>query len=217
MRTNKVIPSKPSVAVVCDGECESWYVQMLRRNESSLGVTLKPELPQKKKLKDLFEKVQDLAKYYDKVFWIVDYDVINSETKIAKKGTETPRQVFKKYVETIKKEHNNVVVIVNNPCLEFWLLLHFEQTGKFFETCEKAGQQLKKYLPNYEKTQKFYTKQDNDIYLQLKPRLATALANANKLKSFSLENPDQAISQMHLFFESNEIKKIFESEVKVHE
>jgi hypothetical protein len=152
------------------------------------------------------------------VFWILDYDVINSETRIAKKGEESPQQELKKYLLTLKKkEYENVVVIINNPCLEFWLLLHFEQTGKYFDTCEKAGKQLKKHLQDYEKTQKFYTKQDNDIYLRLKPYLKTALANAKKLKSFDLDNPDQALSQMHLFFESTKIKKILPSEEKAQQ
>jgi hypothetical protein len=214
MRTSKAILSKPSVAVVCDGECESWYVQMLRRNEPSLGVTLKPEIPQKKKRKELFERVKELSKHYDKVFWVVDYDAINSEEKDAKKGEESPGQEFKKFVQALEKQHDNVVVIVNSPCLEFWLLLHFEETGKFFDLCEKAAKQLKKYLPDYEKSAKYYTKQDKDIYLRLKPHLKAALANSKKLKAFDLDNPDQAMSQMHLFFESDEIKKILEAEPK---
>lgn len=210
MRNSKPvpIPTTPRIAVLCEGECESWYVQMLHRNEPSLGVAPKPEIPQKKKRKELFERVKELANHYDKVFWIVDYDAINSEERVAKKGTETPRQEFKKYVQMLEKEYNNVVVIVNNPCLEFWLLLHFEETGRFFDTCDKAARQLKKYLPDYEKTAKFYTKKDKDIYLRLKPRMKNALAHSKKLKKINFDSPDQAISQMYLFFESEEIKKV---------
>lgn len=87
MRKNRAIPfgNKIKFAIIVDGDCESWYFQMLRRNEKGINVDLKPEIPQKKKLKEQFEKVIEQSKHYDKVFWIVDYDVINSETTLAKK------------------------------------------------------------------------------------------------------------------------------------
>ncbi len=213
MRKHRLIPfeTKVKFAIIVDGECESWYFQMLSRNEKSIRADLKPEIPQKKKLKQQFDKVVELSKHYDKVFWIVDYDVISSETRLAKRGTETPEQAFNKYIQIIGKKYSNVVIIINNPCLEFWLLLHFETTGRYFENCEDATRQLKKHLPDYEKTRKYYTKQDNDIYLRLKPILKNAIANASKLKPFDLNNPNTAITQMHYFFATQEIKAILHS------
>lgn len=212
MRKNRAIPfsNKIKFAIIVDGDCESWYFQMLRRNEKGINVDLKPEIPQKKKLKEQFEKVIEQSKHYDKVFWIVDYDVINSEATLAKKGTETASQEFKKYVNLLEKEHKNVIVIINNPCLEFWILLHFEATGKYFDNCEGAFKQLKKHLPDYEKTSKYFTKQDSDIYLKLKPKLKTAIANAKKLKAFDLDNPKMAITQMQLLYETDELKSIID-------
>lgn len=212
MRKNRTIPfaNKIKFAIVVDGDCESWYFQMLRRNEKGINVDLKPEIPQKKKLKEQFEKVTEQSKHYDKVFWIVDYDVINSETASAKKGTETASQELKRYITQLAKKYKNVVVIINNPCLEFWLLLHFESTGRYFDDCESALKQLKKHLPDYEKTSKYFTKQDNDIYLKLKPNLKTAIANAKKLKAFDLDNPQTAMSQMQFLFETDELKSVID-------
>lgn len=181
---------------------------MLSRNEKGIRVDLKPEIPQKKKLKDQYDKVIEQSKHYDKVFWIVDLDVINSESNLKKKGTETPIREFEKYVTYLAKNHNNVIVIINNPCLEFWLLLHFEATGKYYSNCESAADQLKKHWPTYAKTEKFYIKQGNDIYLNLKPKLKTAIANAKKLKAFDLNNPAMAMAQMHFLFETDELKEI---------
>lgn len=213
MRKNRAIPfsNKIKFVIIVDGNCESWYFQMLRRNEKDINVDLKPEIPQKKKLKEQFEKVIEQSKYYDKVFWVVDYDVINNETELAKKGTETASQAFKKYVTQLEKNYKNVIVIINNPCLEFWILLHFETTGKYFDNCEGVSKQLKKYLPDYEKTSKYFTKQDNDIYLKLKPKLKTAIANAKKLSAFDLDNPKNAMAQMQLLFETDELKTILET------
>jgi hypothetical protein len=211
MRRINTIPfkSKPRFAVVVDGECEVWYLQMLKRNESSIVVNIEPKIPQRKRLSEQFEKVIELSEEYTKVFWIVDFDAIAIETKGAKVGSKTSTQLFIEYRNKISKKYKNIIVIVNNPCLEFWLLLHYEKTTKYFDTCQGAEKQLAKYLKDYEKTQKYYTKQGNDIYLRLKPLLSQALLNAKALKSFDAENPNKAMSEMQLFFETKEFGQLF--------
>ena len=214
MRRIRPIPfkSKPKFAFVVDGECESWYIQMLKRNERSLNVHLKPEIPQKKKLFDQFEKVINLANDYDKVFWIIDLDVITSETRLANKGTKTALQEFKEYYNEINEKYKGIIIIIiNNPCLEYWILLHFETTSKYFDTCEGVTRQLKRYLADYEKTRSFYTKQDNDIYLKLKPNLKSALYNARLLKEFDFNNHHTGMTQMQLFFEVDQISEIIKT------
>lgn len=211
MRKNRAIPLKikPTFAVVVDGDCEVWYLQMLKRNERSIVVNIEPKIPQKKRLSEQYENVIKLSEENTKVFWVIDFDVIASETKSAKAGSKTAVQLFLEYKKTITEKFKNIVIIVNNPCLEFWLLLHFEATSKYFDTCEGAEKQLKKYLLDYKKTQKYYTKEDNDIYLQLKPNLGYALKNAKALKSFDIENPNKAMSEMQLFFEADEFGQLF--------
>jgi RloB-like protein len=204
MKKNRVV--KPVFALLVDGECEFWYFQMLKRNERALRVDLKPEIPQKKKLEDQFKKIVEYSSDYDKVFWIVDFDVLISESRVAAKGKKTALQEFKGYYHHLNKNYKNVVILINNPCFEFWLLLHFEATGKFFETCEEAAKKLLKYLPDYEKTEKYYTKWNHDLYLKLKPNLKTALENAQKLGAFDFENPAAAMAEMYLFFGNKNIK-----------
>ena len=213
MRRNRPIPfkSKPKFAFVVDGDCEFWYIQMLKRNERSINVDLKPEIPQRKKLADQYAKVIELSKDYDKVFWIIDFDVINSETRLAKKGTKTALQEFKEYWNEIKREYKDIVVIINNPCLEYWILLHFETTSRYFDICDGATKKLKKHLADYEKTQSFFTKQDNDIYLKLKPLLNIAISNAKGLSEFDFNNPHAGMTQMHFFFEVELILEILET------
>ena len=67
-----------------EGETEVWYLQMYRQHEQkdrNARINIKPEIPQKKKIKDQYKLVKELARSeYDKVFWIVDLDVIVKET-----------------------------------------------------------------------------------------------------------------------------------------
>jgi hypothetical protein len=213
MRRSRKIPfaNRKKFATVVDGYCELWYLQMLKRNEKIMQVDLQPEIPQKKKLNEQFVKVIELSKHYDKVFWIVDYDVITTETRLAKKGTVTPTQEFKKYISDVDRNYDNVKIIINHPCLEFWFLLHYEFTEKLYQNCGDATRQLKKYLPDYQKTAKYYTKQNNDIYLKLRPKLEHAISNAKKLKTFDFGQPNSAMTQMQFLFEIEEMISILKS------
>ena len=65
-------------------------------------------------------------------------------------------------------------------------------------------------MKNYEKTQKFFTKQNDDIYLKLKPKLKQALDNSFALGNFDNENHKKAMCEMDLLFKSGELKKHFE-------
>lgn len=199
-RKNKTVKVNTTFAIVGDGQCESWYINMLKRNEQSINVHLKPEIPQKKSLSEQYKKVLELVQHYDKVIWIVDFDVINSETRKARKGEKTALQEFKEYHTKIEKNSNDILIIINNPCLEYWLLLHFESTNKYFTSCDDTARQLKKYMPDYEKTQRFYTKEGNDIYQRLRPNLTNAILNAGKLQKFDLFNPHQSATEMYKLF-----------------
>lgn len=210
MRKSKKILSKSKgkeFAFIVDGECEFWYIQMLSRNEPSINVTLKPDLPQKKTPLEQYTRAIDLSDDYDKVFWIVDLDVIIRETNQAGKGKKSALQEFKEcYKKLLKNHKEKIVVIINNPCLEYWYLLHFVETSKYFDSYEKLEKPLKKHLVGYNKTKKFHTKQDKDIYLQLKPFLKNAIKNAKKLNEFDFNNPCTGMTQMQLLFDTKEMK-----------
>lgn len=62
-------------------------------------------------------------------------------------------------------------------------------------------------MPDYDKSQVYYTKQNKDIYLRLSTQLPTAIANAKKLKTFDFDNPNTGVSQMHFLLENIGIKQ----------
>ena len=203
MRNQKSISCSNKFAIVVDGKCESWYLNMLKRNEKIKDINIEPKLPQKKKVSEQFEKVEEFSLIYDKVIWIIDLDVINKETKETKKGNITAIQELKKYFNKIDKLYSNVIIIINNPCLEYWYLLHFEQTSKYYNNYGKLVKQIRnqELLADYEKTEKYYTRQNNDIYLKLKPYLEDAITNANLLEDFDFNNPCVGLSQMQRLFQ----------------
>lgn len=212
MRKIKVSSVKPKTkwAILVDGDCEFWYIQMLKRNFPNLSFDPRPLIPQRKTLPEQFQKIKEYALDYDQVFWIIDLDVLTDETRKGKKGTSTALDDFRKYCTKLEKLKDKVTVIVNNPCFEFWLLLHFEATSRFFNNCSNAEKQLKKHLKNYEKTAKYYTGQNNDIFLKLSPKIETAITNAKKLGKFDFNNPETGISEMYNFFDLPELKQVLD-------
>lgn len=68
---------------------------MLKRNEREIRVSIKPEIPNKKSVKEQYNMVCDLAnKEYVKAFWIKDFDTLVKEEKEAPKGKQLPIKIF---------------------------------------------------------------------------------------------------------------------------
>lgn len=201
MRNRRNIPArgKPKIAVVVDGETEAWYLAMLNRNEPNAKFQIKPEIPQRKSLFDQYDKVLSLSDNYDEVIWIIDLDEVLKHKREAKKGQLKPIDEFLKYKKHLESI-TNVTVIINQPCIEFWLLLHFEFTQAPFEDCARAEKRLVKHLTDYAKTQKYYTREGDDIYLKLKEKLPIALGRTKKISEFDPENPDRGHSGMHKLY-----------------
>lgn len=204
--------SRPTFAFVVDGETEIWYLQLLKQNEANLRLSIKPEIPQKKKLEDQFKTVVDLAVMdYSKVFWIVDLDTYIKENRELKAGVVSPLIELEGYKSKLYEEHDNVIIIVNNPCLEFWFLLHFKKTSRYYRKCADVLPDLKKHLVGYKKTEVFFKKRGNDIYRKLKPYLRDAFNNATALEPFDIQNAERAMCEMHELFNCEEFKQCLKS------
>ena len=205
--------TNPAFAIVADGETEIWYLQMMKQNERQVRLTIKPELPKKKRIEDQCELVCKLAQEeYDKVFWIVDLDQITKEQREATGGKKDQMRTFIECREKVlhgKKYAKRVRVIVNTPCLEFWFLLHYTHTDKSFGGYEELAKALKKHMKDYNKSEGYFKQKNNDIYLKLKPRLKKAIEHSDRLGMFTPETPSKAVSEMPQFFRTEELNGLF--------
>lgn len=203
MRRGRNKLTKQAFAVVVDGQTEYWYLQMLIHNEPNIPSNIKPQVP-KKNIDQQYKLVTQLSEEeYDKVFWIVDLDVLLKEER-EKKSNPSSLQKFLAYYKRLSK-NQKVVVIVNNPCLEYWFLLHFKKTTKVFTTCADAEKEVRQHLKGYEKTEKFFKKSNNDIYTQLKPYLKIAVSNATALGNFDIQGCKRAMCEMPLLLKAIQI------------
>ena len=215
--------TNPAFAIVADGVTEIWYLQMMKKYElenkekeqgkQQIRLAIKPELPKSKRIKDQCALVCELAqREYDKVFWIVDLDQIRKEQREATEGKKDPMRTFIECREKVlngKKYAKRVRVIVNNPCLEFWFLLHFIYTTESFDDYNMVKKELKKYMKDYDKNENYYKPKNNDIYSKLKPYLNTAIEHSDRLGSFEPKDPSRAVSEMPQFFRTEELNGLF--------
>ena len=163
-------PDYPTVAVVGEGEVERVYFHQLKQVEH-IRFTVKPNLPKNSSIKAIVDKgLELLDAEFDTVFCVFDMDKVFRDPNIRQK-----------YVE-IKTKHQNdrFIFIENNPCIEYWFLLHYEQSARHFHTDAQLINQLKNHVSDYEKNVKYLTRKG--IYKLLKPHQPLARERAKQLK-----------------------------------
>lgn len=205
--------SEKSITVIIDGKDEKWYLETIKEHYPNMAMkkaTIKPDLPQKKNVEELFSLAQQkLSMESSQVVLILDMD------SIIKDNYEYER--FKVYYEKYLKSSQDalsprekskygwmskLVLIVNTPCLEFWYLLHFSKTTKFFPDFSTMEATLKKQpgLASYDKSEGYYKKSPN-IYERLGGEKGIRTARSNAVPFDLNESKSKGFSEMNKFFE----------------
>lgn len=173
-----------AVAVIIDGDTENWYIKQVKQQynpDVTRKLKITPEFPEKKKVKELFNLAQIMIERetYTTVFLIIDLD------EVLKYDTEWNcfKEFYRKYKapEASYEWMRRLKVIVNNPCLEYWYLLHFKHTERFYKDYASLRPDLRRIptLSEYEKTDKYYNSLPK-IYTRLSEYLSAARENASE-------------------------------------
>ncbi|SHI02863.1 RloB-like protein [Butyrivibrio fibrisolvens DSM 3071] len=75
-----------------------------------------------------------------------------------------------------EKLSRSISFVISNPTFEIWFLLHFKFTTKTYLNGDMVIGDLKKYIPDYEKSK--------DVYSLCNDRISDALRNADKLEAY---------------------------------
>lgn len=194
-----------SIAIIVDGQTEKWYLEKVKVHYSCdalKSVRLEPQLPQHKKIKELIDLAEQKANDgYKQVFLVIDFDEV-----IENKGEFEAFQAFYQKCDCNPdgvSYGDNVKVIINNPCLEYWHLLHFIKTGKYYSGYNEMEGDLQKVFSGYNKGERFYCG-NPDIYTRLggDDGLAKARENAIPLLPFSIQTcKEKGVSEMGRLFD----------------
>lgn len=130
---------------------------------------------------------------YDNVFCVIDKDQHPSYLE----ALDIVRRA------RLGKKHS-IHTITSVPCFEFWVLLHFKYTTKNYYTghgsiCSKVIDDLKQYIPGYEKG-------DKGTFKTLIANLETAITNARKISKYcddiDTDNPSTKIHDLILYLQN---------------
>ncbi len=185
---------KKSIAIIGEGETEWWYFDTLRI-ACRYKFKVAPDFPQHSDIPHMAKLAEEYVKRdTDYVVCLVDMDRL----------LRVPAEMTT-YQQLKKESSRNVMWIETNPCTEFWFLLHFlpQLSTKHYETYEDVLPDLQHYMPGYEKTVRYFKKNNLYKYLTEHGDLERAISYAEELSRLSEVSPEDkmAYSQMHLVFE----------------
>ena len=169
-RKSNIKKLKKQIFIIGEGITEQIYFNQLKQFEN-IKIKIKPELPYTTDITGIVKKAKKIsdASPANIVYCIIDLDRILSNTAEAKK--------YKK----LKPENKKIKFFEINPCFELWFLLHNKYKGKEYNNCNEVIKFLKKYIPDYEKTEKYFLKKN--LYVLLKDKLSIAVSNSKKLNN----------------------------------
>lgn len=193
-----------TIAVIADGQTEKWYLERVKVHypcEALKSTKIEPQLPQKKQIAELVRMAKaKVEEGYPRVILLVDFDEVLS-------NAEEFREFQHFYQEYRKDNHdqwmNSLMLVVNNPCLEYWYLLHFNSTGKFYSNYSELEVDLHKKLSDYNKGEKYYCG-NPDIYTRLDGNdgLTKARNNAKPFLPFDIQTcRERGVSEMSKIFD----------------
>lgn len=185
---------------IVDGKTEKWYLELYKRICPSKKFDIKPELSVGS-LESIIELIKSRLKDYENIYWIVDLDVLIKEDIERKKGSRSKLEIFKvAYLRFSKK--SNVHILVNNPCFEYWILLHFKFKSINSTKCGDILSELEKIkdLDGYSKSEDYYKNPRINLLERVIPNLPNAIKNAKNLGDFDVDNPTKPVVEIYKLF-----------------
>ena len=163
----------------------------LSKNSQSLPVQGSARLSTAFRYPHMSKLLNDyVRRQYDYVVCLVDMDRLLAH----------PAEM-ETYKHLKSKSDSCVLWVETNPCTEFWFLLHFlpSLAIRHYANQDQAIAELRKYMPGYEKTQRYLAKANIYCYLRDNGDLSRAMSNAEQLCKLSRDNEDDlmAYSEVH--------------------
>ena len=139
----------PIPTIIGAGITEQWYFTHLKALRG-YRVKIRPRFFGTETAAGLDKKIEEVLRDESIAICVFDADVSTWNEAERKKLTA----LQKKY------EGNPSVLLCDSmPSIEYWFLLHFKHTTRHFGTSKAVIKELKKYIPQYDKTEQFLSHQ----------------------------------------------------------
>ena len=125
---------------------------------------------------------------YDKVFCIFDRDKHGSFTKALQEVQNLAGQKR-------KKDRIPIIAIVSNPCIEIWIMCHFElPKSTYCGSSKNVKTALKKHLPGYDEN-------DSAVFRIIETKQQQAIKNAKALVKLNNDSLQKPFTDVHILLE----------------
>jgi len=184
-------PLRKSIIVIGEGITEKYYFQHLKRL-SNYNIKVRPRFFQKtNSIAHIIKKVEEVISADAIAICVFDADVSQRN----KSEKEHLKSLYQNY-----GQNDNVIICDTFPAIEYWVLIHFVYTNRMFANYKELRNALRRYLEDYDKTEK-YLKNDNWVNM-LFPHFNVAVERA---KIF--ENANGSYSKIYKAIEYLELNK----------
>lgn len=137
------------IHIVGEGMTELFYFSHIKK---LLGYrcSISPRLFENNSIEKIEKKIIELLKADVFVICVFDADVSRRSATENKKLTSLKKRYEK---------NKNVLLCDSLQSIEYWFLLHYEDTCRHFNDSAATEQALKRYIPTYDKNRKFMEKE----------------------------------------------------------
>lgn len=181
----------PTITIIGEGATERYYFTHLKRLRG-YNYVCKPRNFTEQTFDEMRKQIERVLADNGIAVCVFDADV--TRTRPAEKA---------KFEDLKRKYADNPAVILcdSMPSIEFWFLLHYLNTNRYFATSDDVINALHRYMPNFSKHQSFLSKESWVSELLADNRLDTAIVNAN-----TIGTEGESYSRLSDLFEIVDIK-----------
>ena len=172
----------PIPTIIGAGITEQWYFTHLKALRG-YRVKIRPRFFGTETAAGLDKKIEEVLRDESIAICVFDADV------------STWNEAERKKLAALQKKYEgnaSVVLCDSMPSIEYWFLLHFKHTTRHFGTSKAVIKELKKYIPQYDKTEQFLSNQRWVEEMTGEGRQERACEYANKMDttggSYTREN-----------------------------
>lgn len=161
----------PTITIIGEGATERYYFTHLKRLRG-YNYVCKPRNFTEQTFDEMQKQIDRVLADGGIAVCVFDADV--TRTRPAEKTKY--EDMFRKYAS-----NPSVVLCDSMPSIEFWFLLHYLNTNRYFATSDDVIAVLRRFIPDFSKHQSFLSRETWVSDLISDNRLDTALSNANAM------------------------------------
>ena len=137
---------RESIYVIGEGLTEKYYFQHIKKLKGYSCVVRPRFFSSKNSIYYLEKRTKELL--------LADVTVICAFDSDVSQRNQEERERHQKFIKSYQG-NKKVIICDSLPSIEFWFLLHFRKTNKQFANYTAIRNKLRKYIPNYDKTERF--------------------------------------------------------------